>query len=471
MLAQWLGAAPSSATGGEIAPSVDPDALAAIVYTSGTTGRPKGVMLSHSNVISNVHGIMATVPVSEHDVFLSFLPLSHTFERTAGYYLPMAAGATVVFARSVTLLMSDLLIVRPTILISVPRIYERAYAKLRATLERHALSRALFALTVEIGWRRFQQQSDDESPSAELIREIWPALDRLIAARVRARFGGRVRVAVSGGAPIPQVISRTFLALGMPLLQGYGLTETAPVVACNTPAENHPDSVGRPLPGVQVRIGEHEELLVRGPNVMRGYWRRPEETARVLEPDGWLHTGDQAQIEEGRIVIKGRLKDILVTSTGEKIAPADLESAILADPLFEQVMVLGEGRPYIAALVVLNRERWGRHAAKYSLRAEEPATLRSAMVRAWVLDHIARAVRGFPAYAKPRAAHVSLEPWTIDAGLITPTLKAKRLAIEKRFAPEIAELYRGHESPEGAGPVRRPGENAVDQARRSSRNM
>lgn len=205
---------------------------------------------------------------------------------------------------------------------------------------------------------------------------------------------------------------------------------------------------------------------------MRGYWRRPEDTARVLEPDGWLQTGDQARIEDGRIIIiRGRLKDILVTSTGEKIAPADLESAILADPLFEQVMVLGEGRPYIAALVVLNRERWGRHAAKYSLGAEEPASLRSPMVLAWVLDHIARAVRGFPAYAKPRAAHVSLEPWTIDAGLITPTLKAKRLAIEKRFAAEIAELYRGHESPEAPEPVRRPAENAADQARRSSRNM
>src|SRR6185312_7579838 len=172
-LAQWLSATQPSARRSEIAPSVDPDALAAIVYTSGTTRRPKGVMLSHRNVVSNVHAIMATVPVSEDDVFLSFLPLSHTFERTAGYYLPMAAGATVAFARSVAMLMSDLLTVRPTVLISVPRIYERAYAKLRATLEQHGLSRALFALTVEIGWRRFQQRSDDESPSAELIREIW----------------------------------------------------------------------------------------------------------------------------------------------------------------------------------------------------------------------------------------------------------------------------------------------------------
>lgn len=446
MLGDWLGDARPDEIPSEIAaPRLEPDALAAIVYTSGTTGRPKGVMLSHRNVVSNVEAVIASVQVREHDVFLSFLPLSHTLERTAGYYLPMAAGATVVFARSVSLLPSDLLIVRPTVLISVPRIYERAYANLLATLEHHAARRALLASAVEVGWRRLQL-AGERTPFAQLVRAIWPALDRLVAARIRARFGGRLRVAVTGGAPIPRVVSRTFLALGIPLLQGYGLTEAAPVVACNTPEDNRPDSVGRPLPGVEVRVGDRDELLVRGPNVMLGYWRRAEETAQVLEPDGWLHTGDQARIEDGHIVIKGRLKDILVTSTGEKIAPLDLESAILADPLFEQVMVLGEGRPYIAALVVIDREQWVQHAAKLGLSAEAPASLRSPAVLDWVLERIAHAVRGFPAYARPRAVSVSVEPWTIDAGLITPTLKPKRPAIEKRLAAQIAELYRGHGS-------------------------
>ena len=445
-LAEWLGPARQCDVPDDTNVSLaDLKALAAIVYTSGTTGRPKGVMLSHGNIVSNVHALMAAVPVRQDDVFLSFLPLSHTLERTAGYYLPMVAGATVAFARSVALLTSDLLVVRPTVLVSVPRIYERAYAKLRATIDRHALSRTVFALAVELGWRRFQQEKDDESPAAELVREIWPALDRVIAAHVRQPFGGRLRAAVSGGAPIPHVVARTFLAFGIPLLQGYGLTETAPVVACNTLEDNHPDSVGRPLAGIEVKLGERDELLVRGPSVMVGYWRRPEETARVLEPDGWLHTGDQARIDEGRIVIKGRIKDILVTSTGEKMAPVDLESAILTDPLFEQVMVLGEGRPYIAALAVINRERWTQHAAKFGLRADDRESLRSPAVIEWVLRHIGRTVRGFPAYARPREVFVSLEPWTIDSGLITPTLKPKRLAIEKRFAVEIAELYRGHE--------------------------
>ena len=447
-LQEWLGAAPDRGVLGEMpAPSVDLDALAAIVYTSGTTGRPKGVMLSHRNVVSNVYAVLATVPVFGRDVFLSFLPLSHTFERTVGYYLPMAVGATVVFARSIPLLMGDLVTVRPTVLVSVPRIYERVYAKLRANLDSRPVGRAVFDLAVSVRWRQLEPGPRKATLPGALARALWPLLDRMIGARVRARFGGRLRVAVSGGAPIPQVVSRTLLALGIPLLQGYGLTETSPVVACNTPADNHPDSVGRPLPGVEVKIGAQDELLVRGPSVMAGYWNRPQETALVLEPDGWLHTGDQARLDDGRIVLQGRLKDIIVTSTGEKIAPVDLESAILSDPVFDQVMVIGEARPYIAAIAVLNPERWGKQAARLGLPANDRASLRSPSAREWALSHIGDAVRGFPAHAMPRAVYLSLDPWTVDSGLITPTLKPKRPAIAARFATQIAELYRGHELP------------------------
>jgi long-chain acyl-CoA synthetase len=239
-------------------------------------------------------------------------------------------------------------------------------------------------------------------------------------------------------------VARTFLALGLPVLQGYGLTESAPVIAVNRPDDNDPQSVGPPLPGMEVRIGENDELLVRGPNVMRGYWQRPEDTAKVLGSDGWLHTGDQAQLVNGRLFIRGRIKDIIVTSTGEKIAPADVESAILADPVFEQAMVLGESRPFVAALVVLNRSRWEEEARGLGLPAAEPASLASPAARSWALARIAKLVRAIPAYARPRAVCLSLSPWTIDAGLITPTLKPKRLAIERRFAGEIASLYEGH---------------------------
>jgi long-chain acyl-CoA synthetase len=442
-LPRWLGAAEGEPSPETPAGPGEAD-LAAIVYTSGTTGRPKGVMLSHRNVVSNVQAILQRIPVYDTDVFLSFLPLSHTLERTAGYYLPMAAGASVVFARSVKELPRDLIEVRPTVLISVPRIYERAHVALRDSLAHHRVRSALLESAIRMGWRRFAyiELAADRPTFPERI--LGAVLDRLVGTRVRRSFGGRLRAAVTGGAPIPPSVAHTFLALGVPLLQGYGLTECSPVVACNRPGENHPESVGAPLPGVEVRIGENDELLVRGASVMLGYWHRPEDTARVLDGEGWLHTGDQARIEDGRLVIQGRIKDIIVTSTGEKIAPADLESAILEDPLFEQALVLGEGRPFIAALVVVNMEAWAREARGLALEPDDAANLNSLAASAFVLGRIRRAVRAFPAYAQPRAVFAMPVPWSVEAGLITPTLKPKRAAIERKFQVEIDELYRGH---------------------------
>ncbi|HTV53071.1 MAG TPA: AMP-dependent synthetase/ligase, partial [Steroidobacteraceae bacterium] len=441
-LADWLTGGMEVAAAPLAAPP--PEMLAAIVYTSGTTGRPKGVMLSHRNVLADVGGVLQAIPVLPEDVFLSFLPLSHTLERTAGYYLPMAAGASVAFARSVPQLMEDLASVRPSVLVSVPRIYERAHLALRELAQRHRLQGKLLAITERIGWQRFEHARGAAPAPSFLERLLWPVLERRVAAKVRARFGGRLRAAVTGGAAIPMPVVRSLLGLGVPLLQGYGLTESAPVIACNTPEDNDPASVGRPLPGIEVRIGAQEELLVRGPNVMVGYWQRPEETARVLEPDGWLHTGDQVELVGGRLYIKGRIKDILVTSTGEKIAPVDLEAAITGDPLFEQALVVGEGRPYVAVLAVVNREQWQREAATLGLDAADPKSLEQEAVQRLALERIAAAARSFPIYARPRAVALSAEPWTVAAGLITPTLKPKRAAIERRFAEVIAQLYRGH---------------------------
>ncbi|MBS0578525.1 MAG: long-chain fatty acid--CoA ligase [Proteobacteria bacterium] len=449
---QWLAAEQASQSAGEER-AADPTAtrdLAAIVYTSGTTGRPKGVMLSHGNVLANVSAVLHAVRVHEGDLFLSFLPLSHTFERTVGYYLPIAAGATVAFARSVPLLMEDLDRVRPTILVSVPRIYERVYAALRDQVQGRPAMRRLLDLTVAIGWRQFEHLQGRAQRPAAVSRFAGDLLDHWIGRRFRARFGGRLRAAVTGGAPLSLQVARPFLALGVPLLQGYGMTESAPVVACNTLADNDPATVGRPLAQVEVRIGEQDELLVRGKNVMMGYWRRPEDTARVLEADGWLHTGDQAVLEAGRIRIKGRLKDIIVTSTGEKIAPADLEAAILNDPLFEQAMVVGEQRPYLVALLVVSGKRWTEAGRSLGLDLKV-SSLQSETARQWALERIGRAVREFPSYARPRAVYLTSEAWSLGNGLLTPTLKPKRVAIEARFADVLAELYRGHAS--GAAPL------------------
>ncbi|MBR0954048.1 AMP-dependent synthetase/ligase [Bradyrhizobium canariense] len=435
MLDRWLADAPGAAALPDVA--IEPDDLAAIVYTSGTTGRPKGVMLSHDNIVANVKAIAQRIAAAPHDVFLSFLPLSHTFERTGGYYYPIAAGACVAYARSVPQLSEDLRHVRPTVLISVPRIYERVYALImQHRVSAGAVERVLLDLTLAVGRRRFDARQGRGGLSLA-DRLAWPLLKRLVADKVLAQLGGRLRVAVSGGAPIAEPVIRLFLSLGLDVLQGYGMTETSPVVSVNTIEDNDPHSVGHVLDGIEVRLGENDELLVRGPSVMLGYWRKPEETRRVKEPDGWLHTGDQARIEDGRITITGRIKDILVTSTGEKIAPVDLETAILADPLFEQTLVVGEQRPFLTALVVLNAKAWGQEKERLAASGKQG----DAAERAALLARIAAAVKAYPSYATPRAVWWTLEPWTIAAGLLTPTLKNKRPALERRFVAEIEQIY------------------------------
>lgn len=425
-----------------------PGALATIIYTSGTTGRPKGVMLSHDNILWNVEAVLKAVPGYREDVYLSFLPLSHAFERTAGYYLPVMAGSCVAYARSIQDLAEDLLTIRPTMLVSVPRIFERVYAKVQQKLkEKGALASSLSRLTEEIGWRRFEAAQGRGEEIGALQRLLWPILKRLVADKVVSRLGGRLRLAVSGGAPLYGPISRFFIGLGLPLVQGYGLTEAAPVVSANRPENNIPESVGEPLPGIEIRLGEKDELLVRSPGVMLGYWKRPEETGLAVDGEGWLHTGDQAEIVANHIFIRGRLKDILVTSTGEKVPPADMEMCITQDPLFDQALVIGEGRPYIAALIVLNRPAWEALAASLSLAADDPASLDSPLTSEVVLAKMKGLLHAFPGHAQVRAVHLLLEPWSIENGLLTPTMKQKRPEIEKRFPEEIRQLYAGHDIP------------------------
>ncbi|MFH0780437.1 MAG: long-chain fatty acid--CoA ligase, partial [Pseudomonadota bacterium] len=336
---------------------------ATIVFTSGTTGPPKGVMLSHHNILDNCHGGLRCMEIYPKDIFLSFLPLSHMLERTAGYYLPMMAGATVAFARSIPDLGEDLLTIRPTILVAVPRIFERIYSGITAKLatQPKALA-ALFHLAVKIGWQDFLHRQGRAPWSPPLLGR--PLLDRLIAVKVRDKFGGRLRTIISGGAPLSADIAKLFIGLGLPIYQGYGLTETSPVICVNRKEDNRPEGVGKVLPGQEVKIGAGDELLVRGSCVMQGYWRNEEATTRTIDGDGWLHTGDKAVLTDGHIRIIGRLKEIIVLSNGEKVAPSDMEMAISMDPLFEHSLVLGEGRPYLTLLAVLNLPLWEELAAQ-----------------------------------------------------------------------------------------------------------
>jgi long-chain acyl-CoA synthetase len=418
--------------------------LAALVYTSGTTGKPKGVMLTHANVMANVIATFLRVAPAPDDVFLSFLPLSHTFERTAGYYLPIAAGACVAHARSVGQLAEDMKVVRPTILISVPRIYERVYSAITSKLAGSRPKSLLFRLAHATGWRRFcrtQHLPVEGNMPAWLDGVLWPVFDTLVASNIRAQFGGRLRAAVSGGAALSQPIAHCFLGLGLPILQGYGMTETSPVVAANALDDNDPATIGRALQGVEVRIGENRELQVRGPSVMRGYWKREADTASAFI-DGWLRTGDQAAIEDGRIRILGRIKEIIVTSTGEKIAPSDLEQAITSDPLFEQAYAFGDNQPFIACIVVLNRAGWTRLAVEQNLDPEAADSLRAPRAVEAAKQRIRELTKAFPHYAQPKAVVLTLEPWNSENTLLTPTLKLKRANLANHFAPDIERLYR-----------------------------
>jgi long-chain acyl-CoA synthetase len=433
-------------TSAELLPPVSCDMgeLASIIYTSGTTGKPKGVMLSHRNMLSNTYSALGTFVLYDDDLLLSFLPLSHTFERTCGYYLQVMTGATVAYARSIPLLSEDLQKIRPTILISVPRIYERIYSAISAKLEEGpALRKKLFHMAVEVGWARFEREQGRGGWKLSML--LWPILNKLVAGKILARLGGRLRTAVTGGAALDADISRMFVGLGLPVVQGFGLTETSPIVTGNHLENNFPDSVGQPIRDVQIKLGAQNALLVKGPNVMMGYWNNPEATKAMIDEDGWLNTGDIARISEtGHVYITGRLKEIIVMANGEKLPPADMEAAILHDPLIDQVMIFGEGKPYLIALAVLNPEVWIEVAAKVGVRPDMPESLTDSNVEAKVLRRIARNIRPFPGYAKVNRVLLLTEPWNIDNGLLTPKLSLKRAKVVEKFSKEIDALYEGH---------------------------
>ncbi len=424
-------------------PEVKATDLATIVYTSGTTGKPKGVMLSHRNILSNVQSGLAVYDVFAEDIFLSFLPLSHMFERTADYYLNVVSGASIVFSRSVPQLAEDFKIVQPTIIFSVPRIYERFLAAINDQLKKASpAKRKMFDLAVDVGWSRFEYQNNRGPWKPSFL--LWPLLKKLVADKLLSRLGGKLRFAVAGGAALSPSVSKVFVGLGLPICQGYGLTEASPLLAVNLLDKNDPSSVGPAVPGIETRIGENNVLLARGPNVMMGYWNNPEATRAVLSEDGWLNTGDQVRIDDqGFIHITGRIKEIIVMGNGEKVPPVDMELAIQMDPLFEQALVYGEAKPYLSALVVLNDDEWARVAAEANVDPRLDGDGRDKAEKLLV-QRIGKQTKEFPGYAGVRKVTVAREKWTIDNGLITPTLKLKRAAIFKKYSQAIDDMYKGH---------------------------
>ena len=429
-----------------------PEDLAAIVYTSGTTGRPKGVMLTHHNVVENVIATLIHIAPAPKPgyVFLSFLPLSHTFERTAGYYLALGMGCTITYNRSIMLLAEDLRTVKPDVLISVPRIYEKIYARINEQLgKKPAIARWLFNCAVSVGWRKFCAENKlpiPKSPWQFADSFTGPILKKLVADKVLEQFGGNLKVAIAGGAALNGKVARVFGGLGLAPIQGYGMTEASPIIAGNSLTINQPDTVGKLFSNLQMRLApETHEIQIRGSSIMKGYWKRPEDTARVLDSEGWLSTGDVGEINEsGLLRIKGRIKEIIVTSTGEKVPPVDLELALETDPLFSQAYVVGENKPFISAVTVLNPEEWKKLAAELKVSANE-ASLKLTSVRTAILKRVKAAAADFPHYALPRKVLLTLKPWTIENGLLTPTLKLKRTPLAKFFKKEIDEIYEKHD--------------------------
>ncbi len=409
---------------------------ATIVYTSGTTGRPKGVVLTHLNLLSNADAASRAVNVNLEDRLLSFLPLSHTFERTVGYYAPLLHGAEIAYTRSIEKLAEDLQNMHPTILISVPRIYERVFARIEDQVQKKsAFAQKLFQLAHATGYMKFchKQGTGPWSP----LFLLHPILDFLVARKIRDRLGGKLKYAVAGGAAFAKDLNAFFIGMGINVLQGYGMTESSPVISTNRIEKNIVGSVGKVLDNIEVRFSDLGELQVRGDSIMSGYWENEEATRKVLTEDGWLHTGDIARIEDETLFITGRVKEIIVLSNGEKISPADVEHAVCADSIFDQAIVIGERKPFLSAIVVLNPDA----CRNLGISMEN---LESEATKSLLLKRIAANMNHFPGYAQVYQITATTEPWEVENGLLTPTLKIKREKIKELFADEINHMYEGH---------------------------
>jgi long-chain acyl-CoA synthetase len=405
------------------------DDLACFIYTSGTGGNPKGVMLTHGNILTNVAGALAvleTLDLSAEEVFLSFLPLSHAYEHTAGQFLPMAVGAQIYYADGLEALASNFVEVRPTVVACVPRLYEVMRQRiLRMTARQSGLKAKLFAKTIELGSKAY------ERPEAMSLaqRALNRLLDKLVRDAVRARFGGRIKALVSGGAALHYDVALFFAALGVPLFQGYGLTECAPVISVNGPGATKLHTVGRPIPGMEVRIAEDGEILARGPSVMRGYWRDDVGTSQVLR-DGWLHTGDIGVIDrDGFLQITDRKKDIIVVSGGDNVAPQRVEGVLALQPEIDQAIVYGDGQPHLVALIVPDAEFAKAYARRHGLQPELAQLVQHKDFERALGEAVTRANESLSVIERVRHFRLMAEPFTIEKGTMTPTLKLRRQLI------------------------------------------
>ncbi len=423
--------------------AVRPTDLATLLYTSGTTGEPKGVMLTHGNITSNVIAAMRVLGYSSRDVVLSILPLSHSFERMA-FYCYLHSGMSIYYAEAFDKVAENLREVRPTVLVGVPRLFEKMRERiLTASLALPTFKRRMVLWGLRTG-ERYQRARQTAGPVSPWQQWSYGAAERLVLSRIRHQLGlDRTRSLISGGAALAPDVAYFFLGLGLEILQGYGLTETSPVVTVNPPGANKIGTVGRPIPGVEVKIADDGEILVRGPNVMLGYYNRPEETAAAFTEDGWLRTGDVGFLDaEGYLVITDRKKDLIKTSGGKYVAPQALENRLMASPLIAQAVVVGEERKFPAALIVPNFGALRRYAEERRIpfREERELCAHPAIQRLYE-EEVERLMADFSPYERVKKIALLERELTIAEEELTPTLKVRRRIIAQKYRDIIERLY------------------------------
>jgi long-chain acyl-CoA synthetase len=424
---------------------VKPGDLATIIYTSGTTGEPKGAMLTHGNLVSNVEGSLKVVPITGEGTALSFLPLSHVFERMIDYAY-FHEKSTIAYAESIEKLKDNFLEVEPHTFAAVPRVYEKVHARILARVESGSrLKKKLFFWAIGVGRRRVPYVEKGEKPPAGLALKLAVA-DALVLKKIRAALGSRFRFAVSGSAPLARELAEFFVGAGVTVYEGYGLTETSPVIAVNGPGAWRLGTVGRPIPGIEVKIAEDGEILTRGPHVMKGYFGKPEATAQTIDPDGWFHTGDIGQFDaDGFLSITDRKKDLIVLAGGKKAAPQPIENELKKSPYIELPIVLGDRHKFLAALIVPNFDRLKEYAARNGVDYKPEAIDSNQQIRALIQREIDAYNSDKPHHEQLRAFALLPSDLTIEDGSITPTLKVKRRILENRYHSLIEAMYEAAE--------------------------
>ena len=426
--------------------SVKSDDIATIIYTSGTTGEPKGVMLTHDNIYSNVEASRKAIPFEGRDVGLSFLPLSHIFERMAGHYLMFATGTSIAYAESIDTVPINMQEVRPTLVLSVPRLYEKMFARvLETALTGGFLKKKIFFWARGVAERWANEKLAGKDPGGLLAKQ-YAIAQKLVFSKLKARTGGRLRYFVSGGAPLSPDINKFFYAAGLEILEGYGLTETSPVIAVNTPENFRIGTVGKVIDGVEVKIASDGEILTRGPHVMKGYYNKPDATREAIEPDGWFHTGDIGELRDGFLAITDRKKDIIVTAGGKKVAPQPLENKVKTNKYVAQAVMIGDKRKFPSMLIVPNFDQLEKWAMKRNIIWTDRAQLlRMPTIQAKMEKEVNQELAGAAHFELPKKIGLLEHDFSIEGGELTPTQKVKRRAIDKHYKALIDSLYQDAE--------------------------